>query len=330
MTPESVSNEDALIGRLVGRIRNLAPPPSGPGDDAALVEITADQTLFCIDTLVEGVHFDLAVSDYADAGYKAVAVNVSDIAAMGGRPIAGVVSMTIPEDFDADRVDAIYSGIEEAAGQFFVQIVGGDMTRGGSLSLTVALLGSPSPSGSLLRAGSEAGDVIGVTGELGAAALGLEIARLGGDRDHPWVQRHRRPVPRLTEGESLASAGASGAIDVSDGLLLDLARLCRASGVGAEIESGQIPLAASADPTPAVITERERLEAALGGGDDYELCFTIAPGAVDALNATWPQGSVWRPIGEIVDGGGVLLDHEPVAARGWDHFVTKISDDCPE
>lgn len=266
---ESAEGELAFIARLR---RMLPPAPAGQtwiGDDAAVLE---DHLLVATDVLVEGVHFDLDWCSPHDVGWKALAVNLSDIAAMGGEPTAAVVSLVVDPE-QPGIADQVMSGLTAAASEMHCPIVGGDTSRGPVLVVTVAVLGRAQPSGPVLRSGAEPGDAIIVTGELGAAATGLLAARHG-DIDAPGSGRLRRPVPRLAEGAAAVARGATAMIDLSDGLALDLRRLCEESGCAALIEDKAVPRFAGAD-----------LALALFGGDDYELLFTVPPARLDEVLA---------------------------------------------
>ena len=233
------------------------------GDDTAVL---AGGLLVTTDALAEGVHFDLALSTLFDAGWKAVAVNCSDLAAMGGAPRAAVAAVVVPEGRPgvADRLAA---GVVAAAGAFDCPLVGGDTAVGPALVITVTVLGDAPPGGAVLRSGARPGDAVLVTGDLGGPRAALAALRRGEEPPEESAIRLHRPLPRLAEGRAAAGAGASAMIDLSDGLSGDLRHICRASGVGVVLEAGAVPVGPGAT-----------LEDALAGGDDYELCFT-APDA---------------------------------------------------
>ncbi|HZD65530.1 MAG TPA: thiamine-phosphate kinase, partial [Acidimicrobiales bacterium] len=261
-------------------LRRLLPgPPPGEtwlGDDAAVVTPPGragggGRLLLATDLAVAGVHADLELVGLADLGWKAVAVNVSDIAAMGASPGQVVVAVAGPP---ATALETLYEGIEAAAQRWSCPVVGGDLANARVLVVSVALTGAV-PSGCgwdpVLRSGARPGDQVFVTGPLGASAAGLRALRAG--RRDPAGQalaaRHRRPVARVAEGLAAATGGARAMIDVSDGLASDLSHLARASGVGVDL--AVVPVAEGA-------TEAD----ALGGGEDYELVFAAPDGAAVA------------------------------------------------
>lgn len=268
--------EGSPAGELafVERLRTLLPPaPDGQtwiGDDAAVL---GDGDLFATDVLVEGVHFDLGWCSPEDVGWKALAVNLSDLAAMGGGPRAAVVSLVV-DDRRPGLADQVMSGLAAAASELGCPIVGGDTSNGPALVVSVAVTGRAHVNGPVLRSGAVPGDTVVVTGELGSAAAGL-LAAGRGDTDAPGTARLRRPVPRLEEGAAAAHTGATAMIDLSDGLAIDLRRLCEASGCAALIDEGAIPRAEGVD-----------LDLALFGGDDYELLFTVPPERTGEVS-TW-------------------------------------------
>jgi thiamine-monophosphate kinase len=282
------------------------------GDDAAVLD---GGLLFATDVLTEGVHFDLAWCSPADAGWKALAVNCSDIAAMGGSPRAAVAAVVVPEGRPG-LADGLAAGLMDAATAFGCPLVGGDTTAGTSLTVSVAVLGDAPPGGAVLRSGARAGDAVFVTGDLGGPRAALAALRRGDRPAAGAVEHLHRPVPRLAEGRAASAAGATAMIDVSDGLSSDLAHLCRESGVAALLDPGAVPLGAGAG-----------LDDALAGGDDYELCFT-APDAVRVAGVFTAAG-LPPPvrIGTVVAGTGLYLARpggatEPLPPAGWEHPVT--------
>lgn len=297
------------------RLRQALPePPAGQvgvGDDTAVLE---GGLLFATDVMTEDVHFNLQWSTPADVGWKALAVNLSDLAAMGGTPRAAVCGVVLGTGRKGEA-DEVAAGLMAAAAELGCPLVGGDTTVGAALTVTVAVLGDSPAGGAVLRSGARPGDSIFVTGPLGGGRAALAALRRGEDPDPVALARLQRPVPRLVEGRTAASAGASAMIDLSDGLSSDLAHICRASGVGALLQPAAIPVA----PGAAV-------EDALAGGDDYELCFTAADPArvAEAFGAAGLH--LPAPIGAITVGGDVLLATPgggtwPVAPAGWEHPV---------
>ncbi|HET6794932.1 MAG TPA: thiamine-phosphate kinase, partial [Acidimicrobiales bacterium] len=274
------------------------------GDDAAVLRPPTGDLLLAVDTVVAGVHADLALVGLDDLGWKALAVNVSDVAAMGGRPHRAVVSVGLPAGTD---LDLLYEGLAEAALAMACPVVGGDLTSCPEVVVTVAVTGSVPAGQAVHRSGAGVGDRIYVTGPLGGSAAGLEALRRGPEpADAGVVAAHRRPAPRVEEGEAARVAGATAMIDVSDGLAIDLWRLVTESAVGAVLE--EVPAASGAGT-----------EAALSGGEDYELVFTAPDG--DAVGAEFARRGLRPPviIGRIVDGDGVMLGGLPLEPRGYVH-----------
>lgn len=293
----------------------------GVGDDAALLELAPGRQLVAaIDTLVAGVHFP-ELFDPGDLGYRALAVNLSDLAAMGATPAWALLALTLPS-VDEDWLDAFAQGFGELAAAHQVALVGGDTTRG-PLAITVQVLGTVAAGHALRRDGARPGDLVYVTGWPGDAAAGLaclqgRLTAQGADR--AWLERRfRRPEPRVACALRLTDF-ASSCIDVSDGLAQDLGRLAAASRVGAILRTAEVPLSralyASAGPARA-------LEFALGGGDDYELLFTVPAARRELLRTTLAGSLPCHCIGEIVAGKGVRCIDErgkAVSAPGYDHF----------
>lgn len=270
----------------------------GVGDDAAvLAPPRAEPLVATSDAVFEGVHFDERFTP-ADVGWKAMAVNLSDLAAMGARPLWALVALALPPGTPAARVAGIARGLGDCARRHRVAVVGGNVTRASQLSLTVTVVGAtPRP---LLRAGARPGDAILVSGTVGDAALG--IAR---GAPPALARRQRRPTPRLALGVALRPL-ATAAIDVSDGLAQDLGHLCEASGVAASIRLDALPL--SAAYRRATRGRPDPLAAALSGGEDYELCVTVPARKVPAaLRAAARVRTPLAVVGSIGRGAGVRL-----------------------
>ncbi len=306
--------------------------PLGIGDDGALLEPPPGETLVVVvDTLVEGTHF-LPAAPAASVGHRALAVNLSDIAAMGARPAWATLALTLPAA-EPQWLAEFARGFGTLARQHAVALVGGDTTRG-PLSVTVQLLGFVPQGQALRRDGGRPGDLLCVTGTPGDAARGLEIERAGGSAATPaqsrLLERFRYPVPRVAAGLTLRGR-ATACIDVSDGLLGDAAKLCAASRCGAEIDLARLPLSAALRATCDAAGARRH---ALTGGDDYELLFALPPARRAALERDWPPAPVaaaagtaepgWTVIGHLRDEAGIALrDGETVnqvAHSGFDHF----------
>ena len=312
---------------LVARIRARADAGTrrkdvvlGIGDDAALLRPAPGHLLVvATDTLNEGVHFPAGTTAY-DIGWKALAVNLSDLAAMGATPTWCTLSLALHEAQPA-WLDAFLDGFLALAAMHDVALVGGDTTRG-SLSISVTALGDVDPEAVLRRDAARAGDDLWVTGTLGDAAAALAQWRAGGAIEPDLRLRLDRPVPRVEAGRALARI-AHACIDVSDGLFADVAHLCRASAVAAEIAVDALP---ASTRLRAMFTDETRRVLQMSGGDDYELCFTAAPSQRgEVTEAARSVGVPVTRVGTIAAGAGVTA----VDARGrawqppragFDHF----------
>lgn len=300
----------------------------GIGDDAGLIDVPAGMRLVaCTDTMVEGVHF-LRGTAPADLGWKSLAVNLSDLAAMGAEPAWALLALTLP-DGDADFVTGFADGFAELARAHRVALVGGDTTQG-PLTITVTALGLVPRDTALTRAGAQVGDAVFVTGTLGDAAGALAKMRDRGPETGDRIQADRqlslrlnRPRPRIAAGLALRGI-AHACIDVSDGLLADLGHVCKASGLGAEIDANAMPVS---DAMRAAFDDDACRQFALTGGDDYELCFTAPEARATAIVKAFAALDLRvTRIGSIVAGSGVRVTDasgaviEPPRA-GWEHFV---------
>ena len=279
--PDTLTSEWDLINALS---REFGPAPAGVilgiGDDCAAIEIPGpDYLLWTVDTLVEGVHFDLAYTSLSQLGWKSLTVNLSDIAAMGGDPGPALLSLGWPPDRDRRVALAFAAGLAQAAREYGVAVIGGDTVASpGGLIVTVTLTGRVPAAQMLRRAGAGIGDLIFVTGPLGEAAAGLEILRQGlelpPDLKEALTEAQLRPRPHLRAGRLLAQEGlATALIDTSDGIATDLYHICRASGVGARIPAAAVPVSPRVTAA-APHLGRDPLDLALTGGEDYLLLFT--------------------------------------------------------
>ena len=306
-------DEFELIQRYFGRGGAARGVITGVGDDGAVLCPDHGRELICvIDTLVERVHFPSEI-DAANLGYRAVAVNLSDIAAMGGRPRWMTLALTMT-DADENWVAAFAEGLYEASDEHSVSLVGGDLTHGDDKVVTVQITGDVAAGKAIHRSGANVGDTIFVSGTLGDAAAGLEQLSTG-ETDNYLAQRFLRPSARVSFGQTLVGV-ASAAIDVSDGLFGDLNKLLSASNVGAEIDLDSLPVSAALGAAYESDVQRRF---ALSGGDDYELCFTAPPDAV------FDSGKLRvTPIGKVVPGHEIACrtDGEIVeyADSGYRHF----------
>jgi len=301
----------------------------GIGDDAAAWHGDASTQLATVDSLIQDVHFSLGVTSWKDLGWKAMAANLSDIAAMGGQPKYALVSLALPGDTEVDDVTALYQGMIELAQQFEVAIVGGDVSRASLVMITITILGSTGnlESRILTRSAAVPGEQIAVTGYLGAAAAGLEMITRQLQFDSKatacLVRGFQRPFPRIAEGRLLVKQGVKTAIDISDGLISDLSHVCEASQVSARIEVDRVPI----EPEVRANFGDKSLELALSGGEDYELLFTGSPEVVAQVKKA--ASCLITVIGEIVAGkrGEVtLVDRQGnpfhLDKAGWEHFTT--------
>ena len=315
--------EFGLIDRLRKTIGEPAEGEVWVGDDTAVLRAPAGTIFFTTDLMVEGVHFDLELTGPEDLGYKSIAVNMSDIASMGGTPRRALVGLGLRAGIDVEWVEALYGGMNECAEAFDSAVVGGDVSRSDCLLLSVAMIGNPAGRRVVTRAGARQGDVICVTGVLGASAAGYRLLRAG-RREGDLVRRHRRPIPRVREAEVLRRHLPTAMIDVSDGFAADLGHLCGASNVGAVVEAAKLPVVDLAGEQ----IDREALELALGGGEDYELCFTIPPDRAEKAASAISDATGTRIsfVGEVVspDRGRILKlkdgSEEKLEAKGWDHL----------
>lgn len=296
----------------------------GIGDDAALITVPHDkQLVIAIDTLVAGVHFPLNTTA-EDIGYKALAVNLSDLAAMGAEPVWFTMALTLPEA-NSEWLNAFASGLFALAEQYGIQLVGGDTTQG-PLTISIQVAGYVPAGKALTRNGARAGDQIYVTGTLGDAALGLHCLQHPEDypQDVPAVKQLNRPRPRLGIGQALRGL-ATACIDISDGLLADLEHLLQASGVGASLDRQVLPLSAGVQ----LLCHRDEKNYALAltGGDDYELCFCISPEQEAGLQDIAAESGIrLSRIGQIEAEPGIRLYHGDrlctiTGKHGYEHFT---------
>ena len=333
--------EGATERRLIEIIRRAARrAPAvrvGIGDDCAVLEPAAGSLLLATtDLLIEDVHFRRRWAAPTDIGWKALAVNVSDIAAMGGRPRWGLIALACPDAVTVEEAEGFYAGVQALATEHDVVIVGGDTCASpGGWIVNVTLLGE-AVRAPLLRSTARAGDVIAVTGSLGRSAAGLALleanpapAGVPGDARADVTAAHLRPRPRTREGLWLGEAGGVTAmIDLSDGLATDLGHLCEESAVGARVDLARIPVDGSVREVARALG-RDAVHWATGGGEDYELLLTCAPDALDRLAGGLARatGTALTAVGEMMPAADGIryLDAcgETVSiGPGFEHFVT--------
>lgn len=291
-------DELSLIEQIRSQTASQASPPSlikGIGDDCAVLRPRPKHDLvFTTDFALEGRHFTLDTHKPADIGHKALARSLSDLAAMGSKPLFCLVSLAVPRSLGHQWVKDFYSGLLGLASAHHIALAGGDLASFEKVIADVQCCGEIPAGRSMLRSSARPGDIIYVTGELGASAAGLRTKRGANFR------RHLRPEPRITEGRELRRLGVRCCMDLSDGLLLDLHRLCQESNVSADLD-GLLPISKGA-------TEEE----ALSGGEDYELLFTAPPKLRVPGTAI---GKVVPPRKRTLQRHG-----KPIAAKGFNHF----------
>ena len=335
--------------QIIDTIAALAGPADGRlvrgiGDDCAVIGGEAGRVwLLTMDTLIESVHFATAFHPPELLGRKAVSVNVSDIAAMGGAPAFVLLSTGLPPGFDQDWFLAFSRGLAGACRDYGCQIIGGDTVASpGGLTFSLTVIGEAEAERVLYRSGARVGDTVWVSGELGLAAAGLALLSRGQGTDEARFDRlrakHLDPTARVTLGRDLASSGLVHAMmDLSDGLATDLAHLCHQSGVGARVMAADLPGPATLAPA-ARLLGADAEQWAIGGGEDFELLCTAAPEAGERLRAIGAAcGLELSPVGRIVAGEGVVLvrkrpdgtsEERPVSYQGYDHFPEQGGDDA--
>jgi thiamine-monophosphate kinase len=318
---------------LIERIRRHTSPGRGVqigiGDDAAWITNPNRSSLVTSDLLIEGIHFDLRWTSLFDLGHKALAVNLSDIAAMGGVPAYVILALGIPVNFDSKQIDAFYGGLRRLAARTEVALVGGDTNLAKQFIVSICVIGH-APYRPIRRSGARAGDDVYVTGTIGDSALALKLLQHRNivPQQRAFVRllaRHHRPMPRLTIGALLAKERLAAAmIDVSDGLLQDLGHICKASGVGATIWEEQLPLSSAY----RALADNGETGTAFTGGEDYELLFCARPqnrARIEKLSqrahlAITRIGVCIQNIGvlSVIDKSGQCI---PVRVHGHDHFI---------
>jgi len=328
--------EFGLIDRLAGFTKTLSDKRQsswrqllvGIGDDAAMWKPRNPFQLATVDSLVEDVHFSFKYTSWLELGWKSVAVNLSDIAAMGATPMYALVSLGLPRATDVRNAEQLYEGMAEIANRFGVAIIGGDTVRSPFVFVSVTVAGCASnESGEILRrSAAQPGNVVAVTGSLGAAAAGLTMLN-GGLRLPPRTAAELRraqllPVPRISEGQKLVALGVRAGMDISDGLVGDLTHICEMSKVGARLSVDAVPVS----PAATEGFGEQALQFALNGGEDYELLFAAPAKTVQRVQSE--LGCRVTPVGEVtaahpgkvelVDGADKALD---LSKPGWDHFT---------
>lgn len=301
----------------------------GIGDDAAVWQPSRSHlSVITTDALIEGVHFDRALADARSIGYRALAANLSDIAAMGARPVLATIALGVGPAPDVAWILDCYRGMADLAASSKTAIAGGDITGSPSILFSITVIGEVRASDVALRSGARAGDVIALTGALGASCAGLRALRQGAGGRAEWagaIAAFRTPIPRLAEGRYLArSVSVHAMMDLSDGLSTDLARMAAASRCAALIEN--VPV----DPQAAAIAAHfgeDPVSYALNGGEDYELLVAVAPRAFEHLSRRYGArfGRPLLRVGRLGEGNGVAVRNpdgvEALHPAGWDHLA---------
>ncbi|PKM83393.1 MAG: thiamine-phosphate kinase [Firmicutes bacterium HGW-Firmicutes-14] len=324
---------------LIERLGRILPCPSdrvikGIGDDTAVLRPEQEKlVLMTTDMLIEDVHFSLRYFPPRAVGWKALAVNISDIAAMGGLPAQATVSVGIPAHFDIDTIEGIYEGLRECASQYKTDIVGGDTVKSPhGLIINITVLGWVEPELVTYRSGAKPGDIIMVTGPLGSSAAGLfllnnEAAGVSAKIAEQAVASHLYPRARVDEGRVLSGSGYVTAMnDISDGLAGEILEICFASGAGCELDEAALPISPCAAET-AGLAGVTPLEWALKGGEDFELVFTVRPEGVEVVEHLMTEAGYLRPlrVGIILpaETGCCIMGKDGRAAigpGGFNHF----------
>jgi len=312
-----------VIARTVGK-PSRAELVLGIGDDTAAWRTGKSVQLATTDILIQDVHLNLENVTWRDLGWKALAVNISDIAAMGGTPGYAMVSLGLPPDTEVASVRELYLGIKAIAKKFSVDIVGGNISKAPVVIIDVSLIGKASQA-LLTRSAAKPGDQIAVTGYLGTSAAGCRMLKSSLKLDKSTTallqKAHLRPKPRVAEGQALVQQGVRAAIDISDGLISDLTHICEASKVGARVRIDKLPV----HPKVKATFKDEAMSMALSGGEDYELLFTAKSSIINRIRKV--MSTPVTVLGEITrahPGKVILLDKQGKTVdrgeRGWDHF----------
>ena len=306
------AGEFGLIARVVARLETGPTTLLGPGDDGAVVAAPDGRIVASTDVLVEGRHFRRDWSSGADVGHRAAAANLADIAAMGAVPTALLVGLCAPTDLDVTWAEELADGLSDEAALVGASVVGGDMSASPTLTVAVTALGDLGGRAPVLRSGAQPGDVIALAGRVGHAAAGYTVLSRGFRTPKALVEAYRRPAVPYRAGPAAARAGATAMIDVSDGLLQDLAHIATASVVGVDVHTGAFDVPHQMRDAAAALGV-DPYQWILAGGDDHALVATFPPGA------PLPEG--WREIGVVHEGTGVTVDRKPWSGPlGWDHF----------
>ena len=312
---KSKGNEFELIARLAKRMAGKLPPGVvGIGDDAAALPIGDQTLLLTCDIAVAGKHFHSPTAKLEDVGWKLATANVSDVVACGGLPEYALISLGVPEDMDADKLEALYDGLNEAAQTYGFHVIGGNVSGASELIVDCFMVGRTSRF--VPRSGAQPGHLLALGGRVGDSAAGLE-AVLAGKKDDistSLIARHLRPKARL-DCVAFLEQHASAAIDISDSLAAELNHLASASQVALEVNGDQVPV--SSELIAYCGGKRDKaLSYALRSGEEYQVLCAVPPQAQDEA-----LGAGFVVIGEVSAGAGVMLDGAPLQAEGWDHLA---------
>ncbi|HEX7363896.1 MAG TPA: thiamine-phosphate kinase, partial [Dehalococcoidia bacterium] len=323
-----------LLAEIVDRTKNSKDASwqrllIGIGDDAAAWQVDGGIQLATTDSLVQDTHFDPNIITWEELGWKAIAVNLSDIAAMGGVPKYALISLALPGDLETNNVSSLYQGMAQIASRFGVAIVGGNIASANKTIINVTVLGSLESAPALTRSAAVPGDRIAVTGYLGLSAAGLRMLKQNLKFDAETAQllrqAHSKPMPRVDEGQILLRHGVKAAMDISDGLIADLTHICQASKVSARINQNKLLI----HPALKNNFKSDFLQLVLSGGEDYELLFTASNQVINRVKkaVSCPVTIIGEITGEkpwhvnLVDDNGRSF---PRQKAGWEHFKSRI------
>jgi thiamine-monophosphate kinase len=326
--------EFSLIDQITKKINHFSSQVyKGIGDDTAIIKESGGKLLFTTDAQVEGVHFSTKYLSYYQIGKRAVAINISDVAAMGGFPKYILVSLFIQRNISSEDINQLYDGMLDECKDFGVEIIGGNISKSNQFIIDIFLTGEMNTHSPLLRSAARLGDKVLVTGTIGDSACGLKILadnklKIPKACKDRLLNKHILPIPRVKEGIFIAKSGlATSMIDISDGLSSDLGHICEQSHKGVRIYSGNIPISKEVK-LYSEISGTSYMEYALNGGEDYELCFTASERNAEKLinrlkNSTGTKATI---IGEIVEEkyGRKIVDFKGkslvLVSKGWDHL----------
>ena len=314
MNIKELGGEFKLIERITRRVsnRNVI---VGIGDDAAVIRFGGKNLVITSDMICEGDHFSRAYFTPRQIGIKAMNSNLSDIAAMGGRPLYALSSIALSRDTDIETMDGFYGGLYDTAMFYGVDIIGGDTTHSSVMVICLTLLGEVKPNLTVLRSGAKPGDIIKVTGELGGSTAGLRLFLKKIDGFDEVKLKHTEPRCRLDVSDTIACM-ATAMEDVSDGLASEVRNICRMSGTGAVIFKDKIPINDLTFKAASTVGE-DAFDYALYGGEDFELVYTVPKDRIDSLPGT--------VVGEIIEEKNIYLEEAAVLSKvekfGFDHFA---------